>query len=1234
MLEIEDFNKFENIFQDGNQENLDDIFKRLFRKVKADLNLEPYRFITKVTVKQREKLNSSKTEDIFSMGVKRIMEENGLRVQIYEDSIKFIVFILLREVYNCFIPDKLKSHEIVHLVINQILMVKLNKHKLLNEWKLIIRRNLEDFVSLSKGVNRLFAFDRLEKFFNNQGKDTSYNPIQFFFEYLRKNESLITDGNGDIFSKNDDIHTIFFTEFQNNLLDSINKDDMVETIKCIVEIFYKVRRYPDLLTYRKLFQKYKTNYKLSTELSLRKFASNMEWIKKNTYIAPSYQVNWNALNLCLISSFLRFNPLLSEEKIYSFIHNLPFFISPKISHQSFTIDVIGYFIIPKVYLNDFLTFIKKLEDFGYITKSKCLMFEKYQLLLNLNYFREYSKKYRLRDPHHSMYNSNYELEFIINYGNSFQSSKLSFLDFLVLDRLRFFSVSGFGFERTAETINQLKSDLLNGLITERKKFTDLKNILKIFYDSNELKSEIIEFLNHNKRFGFFYLRSMLDECLITLKIIKDILLENPNIKNIYQFRESIKKQVFTDSIEKNFALNNQSTKNILYKDLITVYFNSKTEFKRKCGALKNFHEFFKCCYELKIFNLNSMKTLLLDKELVKVLYKTKEERLKNYYEKIKPYKITGQKIDTIMDKFLNSTPPIIKPNLLNTIIPSMFVKEFLPIILIDSQDTRKNLEKIQNIFPITLINSTKDLESGDKLLYIEIGIPSLAKQEKNQFYSMFNNLFKSEIVYMKSHLSSGMFNAFSRKDFYDFSNKNFFYTKDLYDQYFLFVQQIFGTQLNPLPDDVNNSQDIFWSNDASIENLIEKVIINDQMENVDLNPNSLDKLQKFTLTLEQNLLNEEKFSEIKKEYFFKNFVKAIKFIPSFQHFGFENFYVYLYATERSEIDFRLLFMHTYQKIRYPACIDNSNSLFIKYIMPYRKPNMGYLNWLTKTKKIIREYVAFSVRKIHQIFHIDYNLSFDEWNYEADKFKIYMQNILFNPNYKPQIQGIKAFNCDEIRDSKRFGPDSQEFEDLIKSYNWQSADLKSIIGSRKYSQTTSIMNLLREKLIFPFIKFKNLGFREKLYIIITDVKKEVQSILIKIFNFFNLGFIYEIEGEYYIHGLNNELKFENGLMIKLYFPDCEISEYKALFELLFQYLEIEHYLILNDLIDGKNLLKAIYGDLDFLDTYNPLINLEWNSKDKVWMNPKQFNSKFEPIYPKLLPDGKLIKNLNQEEGEHE
>ena len=163
-----------------------------------------------------------------------------------------------------------------------------------------------------------------------------------------------------------------------------------------------------------------------------------------------------------------------------------------------------------------------------------------------------------------------------------------------------------------------------------------------------------------------------------------------------------------------------------------------------------------------------------------------------------------------------------------------------------------------------------------------------------------------------------------------------------------------------------------------------------------------------------------------------------------------------------------------------------------------------------------------------------------------------------------------------------------------------------------------MGLLNKDLIFPYISLKNIGLQDKIYIILPDLNRETIDKLIKIFSFFNYGFVYEIEGQYFIHGFPTEKQFKNGLMIEIYLPECELSELERVFDLLFEYLKINDYLILNDLIQGDDLIKSVFEDLNFLNSYNPLKNFKWDEKTEEWVNPKLFNEKFEPKYPELLP----------------
>jgi len=1208
MLEISDFQILDGLSLTDN--NLNSILQSLVIKIGSYLDLSP--FIKKIQIKILDEKypKNMESKDIFSIGVNRYKENDSITLTVYKDFVEFITFILLREIYNCFIDEKLRKNEYIQITVNQIILTHLRKSPLLNDWIRLIRHNVEDYDSLSVGVNRLFDFDRLERFFKFDSLTISYDPIQFFFRYLRNYSSLIDERIENLFE-------IIFEEFSNYISKSLNNDEMVETIRCIIEIFYKVRNYENLRTYQKYFREFKGNNEIKTSLSLNRFIKNMDWIKKYSFIAPSYQLNWQGINVPLLSIFLEFNPILKTEQIYKIIAQFPFFVSPKISRNSFGIDISGYVVIPRVYLDDFLEFIKKLEDFGYICKSYCLLFNSNKHFMNLNYLREHSKYHRIITPSHSEYKTKYEIECNSDFKYRKTNNKLSFLDFLLLDRIRFFSVMGFGFERRKETIKSLKSDLLNTIITERANIKKLKKVLNVFYNSADLKTSMLKFLDINRKFGFFYIKSMLEEHLSLLKLIEEVLNDQPDISNYSILKETFENPRKSFLNKKIIKLYDKNVVNVVCKEFITILFKSKEVYKRKVEKVRLYYDLINSCYQMKIFNINSIKRILMEPQLIGIIYRTKEEKLKKFFEKYKPYKLTSKEIENVLERFLHNDPPIIQPLLINTILTDLYVNDYLQLILTKSSKSQRFVDKIKVYFPRVLINDTKELISNQDLIYIEIYTPYLTKNEKEKFYSMLYSNCQDSIVYAKSYLWCGIIQSFSRKNFYDFNTNQFFYTKDLYEQFFLYVQKVLGKPFKINKKRKNRFQGKLWASRNTISKIVNDIHYHDEIEKVDVNTTNLDKLLRFEIALKDSLLDDIKFREIKKGKIFNEYIKSIEFVPAFQHFGMEQFFLYLYPRDINEIDFKILLTNTFQKIEYPACIDTSNSFLIRYIMPYRFATLKYIHWLTKAKKIIREYCAFSIKRIHRILHFEYNLSSSGWEYNKDRFKTYMEKILFNPNYKIEIPEIKTFNIRDKTDSKHFTPNSTEYKDLAQLYNVDSIDLKSYLGSNKYIKIDQITNLIKQDIIFPYITFKNLGLQKEIKIILPNIKKELNTTFLKVFSFFNIGFIYEIEGELYINGFLQEEKFENGLMIKLYLPKCEINEFEGLFELLFQYLGIKHYLILDDLVNGTNFIESIFGNLDFLKEYNPLTNLIWNPKDKIWMNHKLFSEKFEKVYPDLI-----------------
>ena len=67
--------------------------------------------------------------------------------------------------------------------------------------------------------------------------------------------------------------------------------------------------------------------------------------------------------------------------------------------------------------------------------------------------------------------------------------------------------------------------------------------------------------------------------------------------------------------------------------------------------------------------------------------------------------------------------------------------------------------------------------------------------------------------------------------------------------------------------------------------------------------------------------------------------------------------------------------------------------------------------------------------------------------------------------------------------------------------------------------------MKKKLIFIIIKLKNLNLQEKVYFILLNMKREIITKIIKIFNYFPAAICYEITGEYYIYGLEEITKID-------------------------------------------------------------------------------------------------------------
>ncbi|GAJ00984.1 unnamed protein product, partial [marine sediment metagenome] len=278
----------------------------------------------------------------------------------------------------------------------------------------------------------------------------------------------------------------FFKEFSLVSSKSLFNDEIIETIRVLDIIFNQVKYYSLLLEYQDYFTLFKENGVIETNLSLNKFTENMQWIKNFSSLSPSYKINWPALNILSINCCIKFNPIIKRSEIVKFINELPFFVLLKESRNSFGFEIDGYFVIPQIYIDDIKIYLEKFRDYGYVLQIKLNILENAETSVNLNYFREYHDRKAIVNRNNKFYDSNYELNFSIAYAKEVVIHNLSLLDWLIIDRIRYVSQTGFNFERRAGALNLLKTDLINEIISQRKFITDLKTNLLIIHSSLKL----------------------------------------------------------------------------------------------------------------------------------------------------------------------------------------------------------------------------------------------------------------------------------------------------------------------------------------------------------------------------------------------------------------------------------------------------------------------------------------------------------------------------------------------------------------------------------------------------------------------------------------------------------------------------------------------------------------------------------------------------------------------------
>ncbi|MFW9901813.1 MAG: hypothetical protein ACFFDY_11125 [Candidatus Thorarchaeota archaeon] len=1176
--------------QNWNESKLNKLFQIFLSYLQSILGIPP--LTNNIHLKLSEKGRNERYEikNTFDFGITR-KNENLLEINQFNEDI--IPYILFREANYLFFPKTVIENIYLKLIINIFIENQFYEMDTITNWKKIIRTAISDLYDINV---ILPYFDKIFKSHRNYSK---------FVKYIWNNISLL-----DL----EDFKFIlpFFYRFADATLEEIHEDHVVETIRVFNEIFKRVKSYSALLEYQDYFKKFKEEGSIETDLSLRKFTSTVQKFQVFS-IAPTYQVNWHTLNVSNNYFILKFHPLIKPEQVNKILEKFPFIITPKISQSNFALEISGFFIIPRIYLEDLKSLFKKMEQEGYVIKRYLFNIDCYEIFTNLNFFRDKFKNRRLINSNHKDYEHKYELQFRIKYGQEFNKYNLSLEDFLILDKLRFFSYSGFGLERRGNTLQQLKEDLLIEYSKQESIIIELQEILVLLYRSNELRDNFFQFLNNFKKVGILYIDALLKSIVKILKIISTAFEQNHHLHSTAQFNDYVRNNGISSIIEDNLVFNNKDLKKSLYKDFIPLYLKSKTQFNKEKKKYELFKNLIAVCKKLMIFDLNSVKKLVEDPKLAKRIYNTKQNKLKKSYKRVKERDITSNYVENKLDDYTSREIPIIKPNIQQSF---MLIKrgKYMPLFLLnDTPDYRKQLRNLKSFFPRLIIRQVLDLFTNQQYLCAELHGFDLINKEKELLCVIIYNLLKNGIIHGNRYFWKGVTPAFSMRDFYDFSSKQFFYTPDLFDEFFLYIQKVFGENPRKFSEIASNLQKNLWSKEKNINTLINQV--SSLKESFILN--QLYDLKDLNKKLISLLLNQKEFESLKETSLFNEHIQSIRFIPSFRSYRFSQYYLYLRPINPDIINLKLLFTNTFQSFKFIGSIEDSVSFFMKYIFPMENPNKSFLNWHLYSAKDISEYCMFSIKRMHSIFHLEFNFTDDGWDYDINNFKRNLQNILFNPSKKRFKPEKVEFNYKTIPRDDCLGPESQFYQYLTEVYDTTSINIKSLRIKYDASKLDKVRTLIKEELIFPYIKLENIGLPEKLTLIIPDIKKENIEKLIDIFSFFNLVKIYEIEGDFFIYGFPEEKKFEDGLMVKIYFPfKHDIFRFIEVFNLLFEFLEIDYFLIIDSIFDGKNLLKHVYGSLNFLKKYNPLKNLKWNNKDKIWMNHKLYNEKFEPIYPDL------------------
>ncbi len=141
--------------------------------------------------------------------------------------------------------------------------------------------------------------------------------------------------------------------------------------------------------------------------------------------------------------WVKFHPLVRKSAISRVLEKVEFIYHVRRDYASLSYDFFLGAFLPTVYRDDYLKFFTRLKNLGYVLHYQSCLVHSASFSLNSNYLRLFQTKNSLVDPNHPEYDEKYLFRNprkLIH--DEPLEGKLSWVDFILIDRLRNFSFSG------------------------------------------------------------------------------------------------------------------------------------------------------------------------------------------------------------------------------------------------------------------------------------------------------------------------------------------------------------------------------------------------------------------------------------------------------------------------------------------------------------------------------------------------------------------------------------------------------------------------------------------------------------------------------------------------------------------------------------------------------------------------------------------------------------------------